>query len=47
MKIYNARGHLVRDLFRGGLEAGEQVITSAIRNPIQGMALEPILRGEG
>lgn len=43
--VLHASGDLA--VIAGGLEAGEQVITSAIRNPIQGMALEPILRGEG
>ena len=43
--VLHASGELA--VIAGGLEAGEQVITSAIRNPIQGMALEPILRSEG
>ncbi|TGD72127.1 efflux RND transporter periplasmic adaptor subunit [Mangrovimicrobium sediminis] len=31
----------------GGLKPGEQVVTSAIRNPIQGMALATVSRKEG
>lgn len=35
-----------RAIIRNGLAPGEQVVTSALRNPIQGMALSTVSRGE-